>query len=478
MRLSVLLLALFALCTVVVQAQGPVVLMGIDAEDFGHPAPVNYVTVMGTVYTNASNGGSGTLVIGGGKNLADDVTTFWNALSGTIGPITYVNGATNISNVSFAGYRMIGVVSDQFNTFGGGLTNAENEALTARAAAIAAFVNGGGGLLGFSSVQLTSPYGYLGAIGAFTFGSVGDDDITPTAQGLSVGVTDNLDGCCWHDSYLTFPSFLNVLAVYPQTLGQPAAVIGGQQVIIASNCPYSQGFWRNHGENDCHSGNNTDFWPALAFPMAFGSGSLSKADACEIIRLSSAGGNALRTLARQLIAAKLNIANGSPAPTAVTDAISSANTLIGALDPRTASVQANSPAGQQMTTLAGVLDLFNNNLIEPVCTPPAPTPKSGYTRPQELMAQHIRIDGNHPNPVSGHTAIGYTLDEEGSITLAVYNTLGMKVRELVSGSMEAGSFNAQWDGRDERGLDVANGVYFIKLTMGDVATARSITVAR
>ncbi len=125
----------FVLFTSGTLAQGPVTLLGIDAEDYGHPAPSNYATLMGNIYTTASNGGTGALVIGGGKSAFDRVTTFWNARSPTIGPIIYVNGAVAISSVSFAGYRMIGVASDVYNTSSGGLTNAENEALAARAAA-------------------------------------------------------------------------------------------------------------------------------------------------------------------------------------------------------------------------------------------------------------------------------------------------------------------------------------------------------
>jgi hypothetical protein len=479
MRRVTMLAVLLVLFSLSAQAQGPVVLMGIDAEDFGHPPAANYSTVMGSVYNTATNGGTGTLVIGGGKSATDDVTTFWNALSGVIGPITYVNGAANITAQSFAGFRMIGVVSDNFNTFGGGLTNVENDALTGRAAAIAAFVNGGGGLLGFSSAQLSTPYGYLGALGTITSGAPPQqDNITPTVEGLAVGVTDALDGCCWHDSYLTFPGFLNILAYYPGVTGQPAAAVGGQQVIITNNCPYGQGFWKNHGEDACHSGNNADFWPASAFPMILGTNVLAKADACEIIRLNSTGGNALRSLARQLIAAKLNIANGSPSPDPVPATIAQADLLIGALDPRTSSVSSNTPLGQAMNAAAGVLDLYNNNLIEPVCVPPPPAPKSGYTRPNELAAQNLYIEGNHPNPVSGGTSISYTLRESGNAVLAVYNTLGAKVRELVNRSADAGSYSVQWDGLDESGRTVSNGTYYIKLMMSGQTATSKITVAR
>ncbi len=468
--------ALLVLLTAGAQAQGPIVLMGIDAEDAGHGGPTAYATVLGSVYTAATNGGTGTLVIGAGK-AATNVTTFWSSAAlAAIGPVTMVTGAANITAASFAGYRMISVASDALNTFGG-LTNAENDALTARAGDIAAFVNGGGGLTGFSSVALNTPYGYLGDIGAFSYGSVGVADITATAEGLLIGVTDALDVCCWHDSYLTFPSFLDILAYYPGVTGQPAAAIGGQQVIIPNNCPYSQGFWRNHGEGDCHSGNNTDFWPANAFPMSFGSYSLTKADACEIIRLNSAGGNALRSLARQLIAAKLNIANGSP--NLVAAEIAQADLLIGALDPRVDFVAGNSPLGQQMNALAGVLDMYNNNQLLPICVPPpAPAPKSGYTRPSELAAHSISIDGNYPNPVSDATSISYTLKESGNTVLAIYNTLGAKVRELVSRNADAGSYSVQWDGRDNNGAAVSNGVYYIKLMMDGQTVSTKLTVAR
>lgn len=80
---------------------GPVVLMGIDAEDGGpggHGPIANYVSVVNDVLGDATNGGSGILVIGGGKHPGDGPTTFWNAISISAGvAVTYVNGAANIT---------------------------------------------------------------------------------------------------------------------------------------------------------------------------------------------------------------------------------------------------------------------------------------------------------------------------------------------------------------------------------------------
>lgn len=221
-------------------AQGPLVLMGIDAEDGGvgaHGPIASYLSVItngnGTgLLNNVSNGGSGILVLGGGKSATDDVTEFWDEIDNLLGGgvVTYVNGA-NLGTQSFAGFALLAVVSDVFNTPGGGLTNAEMALLAGRSGDVATHINGGGGLLGFTSADLANPYAYLAAVGAFTFNSPAQfNDITPTPAGLAIGITNQLDVCCWHDEYVTFPGFLDVLATNAAT-GTPCA-IGGVDVLI------------------------------------------------------------------------------------------------------------------------------------------------------------------------------------------------------------------------------------------------------
>ncbi len=210
---------------------GPIVLMGIDAEDGGvggHGPITNYVAVVNSILGSVSNGGNGILVFGAnGSNPRN----FWNAIDAAIAghPVTYVSGASNINAQSFTGFAMIAVVSDYTNT-AGGLTPQENSALGARKADVAAFVNNGGGLLGFSSASFgPAAYPYLADLGSFTFGSSGYSNINPTPDGTAIGVTNALDVCCWHDVYLTFPSFLKVLATDPS--GRAAAIGGGNVVI-------------------------------------------------------------------------------------------------------------------------------------------------------------------------------------------------------------------------------------------------------
>ena len=164
---------------------GPVVLMGIDAEDGGvggHGPITVYDNIVQSVIANVVNGGSGVLVIGGGKDPSDDVTSFWDQIAADTGlTVTYVNGDTNIAAQSFAGFAMIAVVSGEEETSSGGLTQAENDALAARvgdgdadaAAAVGVGVMGGaqsGSAASISSStslsiwseQVGSPYGPSG----------------------------------------------------------------------------------------------------------------------------------------------------------------------------------------------------------------------------------------------------------------------------------------------------------------------------
>ncbi len=220
---------------------GPVVTMGIDAED-GGPGGHGPVSVYGDVMANGvlantTNGGNGILVIGGNKAPGDNVTTFWNALGLDVAePISYVNGAANITAQSFAGFQTIAIASSFTETASGGLTQAENDALAARQPDIAAFVNGGGGLFGTSQTGLTNTYAYLPDAGLFTFNTgLGFSDIEATPAGEAVGLTDTaLDVSAWHDEYLTHPAYLTVLAT--NVASGNAVSLGGAAVTIPELC--------------------------------------------------------------------------------------------------------------------------------------------------------------------------------------------------------------------------------------------------
>ena len=66
-----------------------------------------------------------------------------------------------------------------------------------------------------------------------------------------------------------------------------------------------------------------------------------------------------------------------------------------------------------------------------------------------------------PNPFNSSTVIQYSMPNTSRIALSVFNVLGQKVITLAEGSIHAGEYSAQWDGKDEFGNDVSSGLYLI-----------------
>lgn len=75
-----------------------------------------------------------------------------------------------------------------------------------------------------------------------------------------------------------------------------------------------------------------------------------------------------------------------------------------------------------------------------------------------------------PNPFNPSTRIYFSMVRDGLVRLDIYDVAGRRVRRLFDGRMGEGVRVVEWDGRNERGLPVASGVYFAKLT-AESATA-------
>ena len=73
---------------------------------------------------------------------------------------------------------------------------------------------------------------------------------------------------------------------------------------------------------------------------------------------------------------------------------------------------------------------------------------------------------NSPNPFNPTTSIRFDLPVPSSVLLMVYDIQGRTVQTLLRGWMPAGRHRATWDGRDDRGQDVASGIYYYRLWAG------------
>ena len=77
----------------------------------------------------------------------------------------------------------------------------------------------------------------------------------------------------------------------------------------------------------------------------------------------------------------------------------------------------------------------------------------------------LRFLGNHPNPFRRETVFAYVLtDNARRMSLKIYTVSGRLIRTFEDGGMSAADYHEiLWDGTDEWGEEVANGVYFFRM---------------
>jgi hypothetical protein len=90
---------------------------------------------------------------------------------------------------------------------------------------------------------------------------------------------------------------------------------------------------------------------------------------------------------------------------------------------------------------------------------------------------------NHPNPFNPATAITFNVQDSKfkipvHTTLKIYNILGQKVRTLVDEPKVAGGYEVIWDGKDDKGKNVASGIYFYQLTAEDYKKTKKMVLIR
>jgi len=85
---------------------------------------------------------------------------------------------------------------------------------------------------------------------------------------------------------------------------------------------------------------------------------------------------------------------------------------------------------------------------------------------------------NYPNPFNPATSIVFNLPENGHVRISVYNLSGRLVRELVNEPRSAGPQQIKWNGQDDRGQDVASGIYTYKIEFGEQVIVKKMTLLR
>ncbi len=100
-------------------------------------------------------------------------------------------------------------------------------------------------------------------------------------------------------------------------------------------------------------------------------------------------------------------------------------------------------------------------------------PAIGRPRPLDF-----RWGPPHPNPTSGIVEIDLYVPESNSVRVNIMDIQGRQIRNLHDGALEGGKTPFRWDGRDNAGAIVPEGIYFIHAASRGSETRAKITRAR
>ena len=104
-----------------------------------------------------------------------------------------------------------------------------------------------------------------------------------------------------------------------------------------------------------------------------------------------------------------------------------------------------------------------------------------YDPHSPVIPSKFRIYQNYPNPFNQSTIIYLDIPAgsgEIDISLAIYNTLGQRVRTLTDSPLMPGRHRFEWDGRDDDGREAASGIYFYRCQGAGIESSRKMLLVK
>jgi hypothetical protein len=127
---------------------------------------------------------------------------------------------------------------------------------------------------------------------------------------------------------------------------------------------------------------------------------------------------------------------------------------------------------EDLRVTATAPDIFGNRNPATVAT------AAGGDSDGDVRPDGFELAQNYPNPFNPATSIQYTLSQPTRVELVVFNTLGQKVKTLLSTDQQPGTHLVSWDGTDDRGTTVASGAYFYRLVWSEGELTKKMTLIR
>jgi len=92
--------------------------------------------------------------------------------------------------------------------------------------------------------------------------------------------------------------------------------------------------------------------------------------------------------------------------------------------------------------------------------------------------ESFQLFQNYPNPFNPTTAITFSVPRTGELQISIYNILGQRIKTLFEGQKETGVHTVQWNGLDDRGVQVSAGFYLMRMESGSQTLSRKMLLVK
>lgn len=85
---------------------------------------------------------------------------------------------------------------------------------------------------------------------------------------------------------------------------------------------------------------------------------------------------------------------------------------------------------------------------------------------------------NYPNPFNPETTIEFSVPSKLQVQIRIYNLKGQLIRTLIDQTLEQGLYSTIWDGKNDRGQNVASSIYFYEMKAGNFRASKRLTLLK
>ena len=94
------------------------------------------------------------------------------------------------------------------------------------------------------------------------------------------------------------------------------------------------------------------------------------------------------------------------------------------------------------------------------------------------LPRELQLIPCYPNPFNSTTNLRFAMPVSGTPKLEIFNSLGQLVKRFANANYEAGYHTIKWDGRSDSGTEVASGVYYFKIELGNQRISQKLTLLK